>query len=94
MVSYPKVKFNSRVNLARIAPQKIKWLTRGFWRGATRYEITLELTARLTVTRTWNNQPLDIGRCTSGSYVEKNSMKYCLHTVSVVQASVISHWFQ
>jgi len=23
---------------------KIKWLTRGFWRGATRYEITLELT--------------------------------------------------
>ena len=23
-----------------IAPQKIKWLTCGFWRGATRYEIT------------------------------------------------------
>ena len=41
-----------------IAPQKIKWLTRGFWRGATRYEITLELTARLTLTCTWNNWPL------------------------------------
>jgi len=32
-----------RVSLARIAPQKIKWLTRGFWRGATRYEITLRV---------------------------------------------------
>ena len=45
-------KFNSRVNLARIAPQKIKRLTRGFWRGAMRYEITLELTTRITLTCT------------------------------------------
>jgi len=27
----------------RIAPQKIKWLTRGFWHGATRYEISLRV---------------------------------------------------
>ena len=57
-LSLSKVKFNSRVNLARIAPRKIKWLTRGFWRGATHYEITLELTARLTLELTltcaWN----------------------------------------